>query len=99
LRFIKNKKIINEENNRDKLAEILSFPPGTFRNFPTIQVRGNREITIEGCTGLLSYENENIMLETKYCRINIIGRALILSNLSRNILVIRGFIKTVEFAM
>jgi sporulation protein YqfC len=83
----------------DKLAEILSFPQGTFKTFPTIQIRGNREITIDGCTGLLSYEEENILLETKYCHINIAGRTLTLSNLTKNVLIIRGFIKNVEFAM
>ena len=93
---MKNK---NKIKNNDRLAEILSFPQGTFKNFPAIQIRGNREITIDGCTGLLSYEEENILLETKYCRINIIGRTLTLSNLTKNILAIRGFIKNVEFTM
>ena len=83
----------------DKLAEILSFPQGTFKNFPTIQIRGNREINIDGCTGLLSYTKENILLETKYCRINITGRTLTLNNLARNVLAVKGFIKNVEFAM
>ncbi|MCL1859648.1 MAG: YabP/YqfC family sporulation protein [Oscillospiraceae bacterium] len=83
----------------DRLAEALSFPQGTFKNFPTIQIRGNREITIDGCTGLLSYEEENILLETKYCRININGRTLTLSNLTKSVLAIRGFIKNVEFTM
>ena len=89
----------SKEKNSDTLAEILSFPQGTFRNFPTIQIRGNREITIDGCTGLLSYEQEKIILETRYCRINISGRTLTLSNLAKNVLAIRGFIKTVEFTM
>ena len=89
----------NKIKNNDKLAEVLSFPQGTFRNFPTIQIKGNREITIDGCTGLLLYEEENILLETRYCRINIIGRTLTLSNLTKNILAIRGFIKNVEFTM
>jgi len=100
LKFIKTK--IDKTNNldkTDKLAEILSFPQGTFRNFPTIQIRGNREIMIDGCTGLLSYSPDNILLETKYCRININGRTMTLNNLTRNVLAIKGFIKNVEFAM
>ena len=83
----------------DKLAEILSLPQGTFKNFPSIQIRGNREIIIDGCTGLLSYAQDSILLETKYCRIRISGRALNLNNLTKNILAIRGFIKNVEFNM
>ena len=93
----KNKK--DKENNSDKLAEVLSFPQGTFRNFPTVQIRGNREITIDGCTGLLSYAQEIILLETRYCRIGINGRTLTLNNLTGNVLAVRGFIKNVEFTM
>jgi len=94
-----NDKNDKKENNLDKLAEILSFPQGTFKNFPSIQIKGNREIIVDGCTGLISYEKENILLETKYCRINITGRTLTLNNLTKNVLAIRGFIKNVEFTM
>ena len=83
----------------DRLAEILSLPQGTFKNFPSIQIRGNREIIIDGCTGLLSYEQSKILLETKYCRICISGRTLTLNNLTKNILAVRGFIRNVEFNM
>ena len=83
----------------DRFSKILALPEGTFKNFPTIEIRGNREITIDGCTGLLSYAAENILLETRYCRIKIFGRSLTLNNLSRNILAVRGFIQNVEFTM
>ena len=83
----------------DKAADILGLPQGTFRNFPSIQIRGNREIIIDGCTGLLSYAEDNILIETKYCRIKIAGRGLSLKNLTENILAVRGFIKAVEFNM
>ena len=105
LKFFKKSKnkdkteIEKDNNNSDKLAEILSFPQGTFKNFPSIQIRGNREIIIDGCTGLLLYEQDIILLETKYCRISINGRTLTLNNLTKNILAVRGFIKNVEFTM
>ena len=81
----------------DKAAEILGLPQGTFKNFPSVQIRGNREIIIDGCTGLLSYADDNILIETKYCRIRISGRNLSLKNLAENILAVRGFIQNVEF--
>ena len=89
----------NKKFKSDKLAEILSFPQGTFRNFPTIQIRGNREITIDGCSGLISYDPAQILLETKYCRICIIGKTMTLNNLTGNVLAVRGFIRNVEFTM
>jgi len=96
---LKNRKNKNNLDKPDRLAEILSFPQGTFTNFPTIRIRGNREITIDGCTGLLSYAQENILLETRFCRISINGRNLTLNNLAGNILAVKGFIQNVEFAM
>ena len=81
----------------DKAAEILGLPQGTFKNFPSVQLRGNREIIIDGCTGLLSYAEEALLIETKYCRIRIAGRNLTLKNLSKSILAVRGFIQNVEF--
>ena len=83
----------------DKAAEILGLPQGTFKNFPSIQIRGNREIIIDGCTGLLSYSEDAMLIETRYCRIQITGRSLNLRNLSKSILAVRGFIKNVEFNM
>jgi sporulation protein YqfC len=105
-KYKKNKKDINsiqdipvQLRKEDKVSKILSLPEGTFKNFPVIEIRGNREITIDGCTGLLAYSGESILLETRYCRIKIIGRSLTLNNLTRNILAIRGFIQNVEFTM
>jgi len=83
----------------DKAAEMLGLPQGMFKNFPCIQIRGNREIIIDGCTGLLSYAEDDILIETKYCRIRIAGRTLDLKNLTKNILAVRGFIQNVEFNM
>ena len=90
---------ISDKKGHDKVAEILGLPQGTFKNFPTIQIRGNREIVIDGCTGLLSYADDDILIETRYCRIKITGRNLSLKNLSKTILSVRGFIKNVEFNM
>ena len=99
----KNKKNIenipSQLQKEDKFSKLLSLPEGTFKNFPIIEIRGNREITIDGCTGLLSYGTDNILLETRYCRIKIIGRSLTLNNLTKNVLAIRGFIQNVEFTM
>jgi len=93
------KKNHEKKSKPDKVAAILGLPQGTFKNFPSIQIRGNREIIIDGCTGLLSYAEDNILVETKYCHIKIAGRTLTLKNLSKNILAVRGFIQNVEFNM
>ena len=91
--------ILDKKYKPDAAAEILGLPQGTFKNFPSVQIRGNREIFIDGCTGLLSYAEDNILIETKYCRIKIEGRNLSLKNLAKSILAVRGFIRNVEFNM
>ena len=83
----------------DKISDALLLPVDTLRNFPTVQIRGNRETVVEGCRGLLSYERECVLLETKFCVIEIQGRELILRTLAAGMLSIKGYISKVEFKM
>ncbi|GHV12326.1 hypothetical protein FACS1894219_05010 [Clostridia bacterium] len=83
----------------DKIADLLSFPEGSFRDFPTIQIRGNRNIWVDGCASLLSYSTENIILDTKYTKISVAGTNLTLHSLSGGVLAVKGYISGVEFKM
>jgi len=83
----------------DFLSEFFSFPADTFVNYPSVHIKGNREIIIDGCTGLLNYSVDNVVVETRFCKMIICGRSLNLHNLSEKIISIRGFIQKFEFTM
>lgn len=88
-----------KKKKTDFLSEFFALPADTFANYPSVHIKGNREIIIDGCTGLLNYSEENVVIETRFCKINIAGRSLNLHNLSDKIISIRGFIQKFEFTM
>lgn len=75
------------------------FPTDLKSNLPLIEVTGNKELTIEGCTGVLKYERENIKINTKEMVISVGGRGLKLKYLSSSALVIEGTVLSIEFIL
>ena len=75
------------------------FPTDLTSNLPLIEMTGNKEITVEGCTGVLKYENENIKINTKSMVISVSGRGLKLKYLSSSSLVIEGTVLKIEFIL
>ena len=64
---------------------------------PLIEMLGNRQITIEGSTGILLYENENIKVNTSKMVISFQGRGLCVRCISSSCVEIDGFISKIEF--
>ena len=83
----------------DVVTEFLALPVDTMRNFPTIQIRGNREIVIDGCNSLLSYDSASVVIDTRFCRIDINGKELKLRNFNDKIISVKGLIRKIEFNM
>ncbi len=64
---------------------------------PTVEMLGNRRITLEGSTGILLYESENIKINTSKMIISFYGRGLCVRCISCSCVEIEGFITKVEF--
>lgn len=64
---------------------------------PTVEMLGNRRITLEGSTGILLYESENIKVNTSKMIISFSGRGLCVRCISCSCVEIEGFITKVEF--
>jgi sporulation protein YqfC len=75
------------------------LPVALCPNLPIIEIAGNREISVEGCTGVLKYEKDNIKINTKAMIISISGRSLQLKFLSSSSLIIEGTVLSLEFIM
>lgn len=65
--------------------------------FPTLEMLGNRRVTIEGSTGVLRYESENIKINTSKMVLSFCGRNLTVKCISGSCVVIEGFITSIEF--
>jgi len=89
----KRKQNDNEDNKlRNSLASLLL-------DIPHFEMEGNQEIRIEGCRGVLEYDNQIIRINTNTMVVSFKGRGLNLKCLSPTSLVIEGCILHIEFVL
>lgn len=64
---------------------------------PLLEMLGNRRISIEGSTGILLYESENIKINTNKMVVSFFGRGLCVRCISSSCVEIEGFVNKIEF--
>ena len=64
---------------------------------PLIEMTGNRQINIEGSTGILLYESDNIKINTTGPVISFYGRGLSVRCITGSSVEISGFVNKIEF--
>ncbi len=97
---------MHEKNERPKklyeiLADFFEVPQNIVWDIPVFTIRGKHEIEIIGCTGILTYDSQRIVLSIgrgreSFC---VTGDSLILSDFREKVLYVRGNIRTASFAM
>ncbi len=65
---------------------------------PFIQLTGNRSAVVDGCDGIVDYDNEKVILRAGRLTVRFSGRELRLKRLTESAAVIEGFISAVEYA-
>ncbi|MDQ5983717.1 MAG: YabP/YqfC family sporulation protein [Eubacteriales bacterium SKADARSKE-1] len=92
----KNKKN-NIEKSLQKIVSSTQLPLGSSLDSAHFEVNSNSEVIIEGCKGILQYD-ENIIkvnmgkMITAFC-----GRKLSVKCLNTDSLIVTGFITSIEF--
>lgn len=87
----KNKNTDNRKQRNEPIG--LDFSAG----YPMIEMLGNRRISLEGSTGILLYESENIKVNTNKMVISFFGRELSVRCISCSCVEIDGFVTKIEF--
>lgn len=64
---------------------------------PLIEMTGNRQICVEGSTGILLYESDNIKINTNGPVISFFGRGLSVRCITGSSVEVFGFINKIEF--
>ena len=64
---------------------------------PLIEMTGNRQICVEGSTGILLYEPENIKINTNGLIISFYGRGLSVRCITASSVEVCGFVSKIEF--
>lgn len=62
-----------------------------------IELTGNRSAVIDGCDGIVDYDDEKVIVRTGRLTVRLLGRGLRLKRLTENSAVIEGFITAVEY--
>ncbi|MBP3435572.1 MAG: YabP/YqfC family sporulation protein [Clostridia bacterium] len=79
------------------LERSLHLPDGVLTTLPRMELSGNRRILIEGCKGIVEYDEDRICLRTEVGTVRFLGRSLYMHRLNPACAVITGRLLSVEF--
>ena len=96
----KNKTSLRPPRSKvDFIGQALELPPGALGKGAHIELSSNREATVDGCRGVMEYEESRIKLNIGTGTVTFSGRSLEITNLLGSQAVIAGFITGLEFTM
>lgn len=80
-----------------RVERALELPGGTLTDLPHIELTGRNEVVVEGCHGILSYDDDAVQLNTGCGILRINGQRLTIRALSDGGSLISGCIVSLEF--
>jgi len=87
----------NPHENKRVLPDVFDIPGSALGGITHIEMAENREAVVDGCQGVLEYDDSVIKLATGKMVVKFIGRGLQINVLTRDSAVVTGFITSVEF--
>ena len=75
----------------------MQLPAAAFANVTHMELSGNTQVTVEGCGGILEYSDEVVRVKTGKMVTKFSGRNLQIRCLSRDSLIVEGFVTAIEF--
>ena len=82
---------------RAKITEVFDIPQAAIAGTAQIELAGNREAVIDGCMGVLAYDENIIRLALRGMAATFRGRNLQIKVLTHDSAIISGYIITIEF--
>ena len=82
---------------REKWNDSLDTQPVTQAGMAQIELNGNREAVVDGCQGVLQYEETMIRLSTGRLIVRFCGTDLCIRTMQQNQILICGTIVSVDF--
>lgn len=80
-----------------KAVKALELPVDLVAGMVHFEFSGNREVVIEGCRGVLEYDENIICIDTGKMKARLMGRSLEIRNFTDHSVIIDGYISSVEF--
>ncbi len=85
---------------KSKARQILDFsssPIASALGSVHFEMNGNREVIVEGCRGILQYDENIVKISVKKMSVAFFGRNLSIKCMDVDSLVITGFVTSIEF--
>jgi len=86
-----------EPKHKGALRELFDIPRSAIAGNMHIEISGNTEAVVGGCTGVLEYDENIIRLAGNKMSVKFTGRRLQLKLLTHDSAIIEGFILGMEF--
>lgn len=82
---------------REKQHRKSKFLPDMFFDEPRIEMLGNREIIVDGCKGVVEYDEATIRLNLGECVLSLCGDDMVIKSFDSDVAVICGRICEISF--
>lgn len=79
----------------ETIVESLELPQDLFLGLPNISLIGNRRMSISNHRGILSYDQNEIVILAKHMQLKITGRSLAIELYSQDEIMIKGYISSI----
>ena len=97
----KNCKLDNKKNmlkdNLCKFAKKADVPLNIIKDGSYYEINSNKEVNVEGCRGIIQYEKNLVKLNMQNMVTIFCGRNLEIKCLTKDSLIITGFVTSVQF--
>ncbi|MCI9273024.1 MAG: sporulation protein [Clostridiales bacterium] len=80
-----------------KVTSALQLPASALSGAAHFEMNGNREVIVDGCRGVLEYDEHKIRINTGKMITCFQGRCLSIKCLTSDSLIVEGFITSIEF--
>lgn len=86
-----------DKTSAPNLKESLTLGKALFEREVHVELCGNREALIDGCQGIVEYNEESIRLNITKGQLKIWGRGLQIACLAEEGMIVRGYIMGLEY--
>ncbi len=93
----KKERKTKKQTSPEKLAKILDVPQNMFESYSQIVLSGNREAILDGCQGVIEYEDDFIKLKIGKQMVKFTGQNLQIKCMTGENVIIDGVILSMEF--
>ncbi len=80
-----------------KISHFFQIPDDMLANAPVLTGYGNHRFCVENYRNIIEYTQEIIRIQTKTCRIHILGKKLVIAYFREDSMCVMGDISSVEY--